>query len=161
MTSAIWLIGPSIALLNNAVHNFIFMRIGILLFVDKFMEEGIVLDNLVDFIEVILAGKEDVSSLLGSRYNLLAHLVELDRMCFRSLELAKHLGVDKAVSSAHALLWHSDQRAALFRNSACSFWVISSMRSLWKFLLSSLLLYVSDQTAGKYSDANRQNIEVD
>lgn len=50
------------------------MRIGILLFVDKFMEEAIVLDNWVDFIEVILAGKEGVSSLLGSRYNLLAHL---------------------------------------------------------------------------------------
>lgn len=73
------------------------MQIGISLSVEKFKEEADLLDDLVDFIEVHLAGREDVTILLGSKHKLLAHLAELDRMCFESLELAKRLSVDKAV----------------------------------------------------------------
>lgn len=73
------------------------MQIGILLSADKFREETVILGDLVDFIEVILSGKEDVSIFHGSRYKLLAHLDELDRMCFESLELAEDLGITKAV----------------------------------------------------------------
>ncbi len=73
------------------------MQIGISLSVDKFKEEIVVLGDLVDFVEVGLSGREEVSNLLGSEYKLLAHLAELDCMCFESLELAKRLGMGKAV----------------------------------------------------------------
>jgi len=75
----------------------IFMQIGISLSVEEFGKEAIILDDLVDFFELHLTGRDDISGLLESEHKLLAHLAELDRMCFGSLELVKCLGVDKAV----------------------------------------------------------------
>jgi len=73
------------------------VQIGISFSVEEFRKEAIILDDLVDFFELHLTGRENVSGLFESERRLLAHLAELDRMCFESLELAKRLGVDKAV----------------------------------------------------------------
>ncbi len=73
------------------------MQMGISLSVKEFRKEAIILDDLVDFFELHLTGKEDVSGILEIEHRLLAHLAELDRMCFESLELANRLGVDRAV----------------------------------------------------------------
>jgi len=72
------------------------VQIGILLSVEGFGKEIAVLGGLADFVEVLLTGKQDASSLLESRHRLLAHLAELDSECFESLEQAKLLHVDKA-----------------------------------------------------------------
>ncbi|MEM2929589.1 MAG: hypothetical protein QW797_01845 [Thermoproteota archaeon] len=72
------------------------MQIGILISVEGFGKEITFLGGLADFVEVLLTGNQDVSHIYESGHRLLAHLAELDSKCFRTLEQATLLGVDKA-----------------------------------------------------------------
>jgi sugar phosphate isomerase/epimerase len=106
------------------------MQIGVSVSTDKFREEIIVLGNRADFIEVVLSGREDASICQGSKSALFAHLADLDRTCFESLELAKCIGVKKAVihfftcnpmsfDEKITLLTRLHERAARYNISLC------------------------------------------
>jgi len=79
------------------------MQLGISLTVDKFMEEIPILIDLVDYVELILPGDQDISRFSSEGRILVVHLPSLTGTCLESLKLAGSLNVEKAVMHFHTV----------------------------------------------------------
>jgi hypothetical protein len=81
------------------------MQIGISTIWKIFQKEGDTLGSIVDYYETILTGNSsELSSYAGSEeYIKVAHLTDMDKACFDSLEVAGRLGVEKAVIHFHTV----------------------------------------------------------
>jgi len=79
------------------------MQLGINLIVDKFMEEIPILTDLIDYVEILLPGDQDISHFSSEDRISVVHLPSLTGTCLESLKLAKRLMVEKAVIHFHTV----------------------------------------------------------